>query len=128
MAKSQDPRANHDAAGGWPALAASATALVGAGNPLTAAKTLLSVNQPEGFDCPGCAWGDPKHTSSFEFCENGVKAVSWEATSKRCTPDVFARHSVSWLMVQDDHTLESFGRLTAPMMYDAASDHYVPIA
>ncbi len=116
------------AAGGWPALVASAEPMAAGGNPLTAAKTLLSVNQPEGFDCPGCAWGDPKHTSSFEFCENGVKAVSWEATAKRCTPEVFARHSVSWMMAQDDHTLEAFGRLTHPMLYDAASDHYLPIA
>ncbi len=30
---------------------------------------LLQMNQPHGFDCPGCAWPDPKHTSSFEFCE-----------------------------------------------------------
>ena len=51
-------------------------------------KTLLRANQPEGFDCPGCAWPDPKHTSSFEFCENGAKAVAWEATSKRATPEV----------------------------------------
>ena len=116
------------AAGGWAALTASAGAMAAGGNPLTAAKTLLSVNQPEGFDCPGCAWGDPKHTSSFEFCENGVKAVSWEATAKRCGPEIFARHSVSWMMDQDDHTLEAFGRLTHPMVYDAATDHYVPVA
>ena len=22
-------------------------------------KTLLAVNQADGFDCPSCAWGDP---------------------------------------------------------------------
>jgi molybdopterin-dependent oxidoreductase alpha subunit len=115
-------------AGGWAALGASARHMLDAGNPLTAAKTLLDVNQPEGFDCPGCAWGDPKHTSSFEFCENGVKAVSWEATAKRCTPEVMAAHKVSWLAAQDDHVLESLGRLTQPMIYDAASDTYRPIA
>jgi hypothetical protein len=32
------------------------------------------MNQPDGFDCPGCARPDPKHGSSFEFCENGAKA------------------------------------------------------
>ncbi len=53
-------------------------------------KLLLHNNQPDGFDCPGCAWPDPKHTSTFEFCENGAKAVSWEATKKRATPEVFA--------------------------------------
>jgi hypothetical protein len=46
-------------------------------------KTLLKQNQPDGFDCPGCAWPDREHASTFEFCENGVKAVAAEATSKR---------------------------------------------
>ena len=27
------------------------------------ALTLLRVNQPNGFDCPGCAWPDPGHTA-----------------------------------------------------------------
>lgn len=39
-------------------------------------------NRPQGFDCPGCAWADPKHTSSFEFCENGGKTIAWEVTAK----------------------------------------------
>lgn len=38
-------------------------------------RTLMMVNQKEGFDCPGCAWPDPEHRTSFEFCENGAKAV-----------------------------------------------------
>ena len=88
----------------------------------------MTVNQPEGFDCPGCAWGDPEHMSSFEFCENGLKAVAWEVTSKRCDPTVFASHSVGWLAEQDDYSLESFGRLTHPMRYDADTDHYVPVS
>ena len=115
-------------AGGWAALASSAKHLVASGNVLGGAKTLLHLNQPDAFDCPGCAWGDPKHTSSFEFCENGVKAVAWEATAKRCGPEVFAQHSVSWLAAQDEYTLESFGRLTDPMVYNPATDHYEPIA
>ncbi|MBL8643612.1 MAG: molybdopterin-dependent oxidoreductase, partial [Rhodospirillaceae bacterium] len=115
-------------AGGWAALKSSAAHLLANGIPFKGAKTLLNVNQPEGFDCPGCAWGDPKHTSSFEFCENGVKAVSWEATAKRCTPEVMAAYKVSWLAEQDDYVLESLGRLTEPMVYDDASDTYIPIA
>lgn len=115
-------------AGGWAALKSSAAHLLTEGIALKGTKSLLNVNQPEGFDCPGCAWGDPKHTSSFEFCENGVKAVSWEATSKRCSPDVFAKYKVSWLAQQDDHFLESLGRLTHPMIYEEASDTYQPIA
>ena len=42
-------------------------------------KTLSMVNQKEGFDCPGCAWPDPDHRTTFEFCENGAKAVADEA-------------------------------------------------
>lgn len=70
------------AAGGWGALKSVGRQLMGTGKPLTGAKTLLSLNQADGFDCPGCAWGDPEHGSSFEFCENGVKAVAWEATRR----------------------------------------------
>ena len=78
------------AAGGWGALASVASVLNRQEVVLAGAKTLLRANQPEGFDCPGCAWPDPKHTSSFEFCENGAKAVAWESTPKRVTPDFFA--------------------------------------
>ena len=45
-----------------------------------AAKTLLALNQVDGFDCMSCAWPDPGHRKTFEFCENGAKAVTWEAT------------------------------------------------
>jgi len=116
-----------DPAGGWGALKATGEALALQGVAVSGAKTLLHMNQPEGFDCPGCAWPDPKHTSSFEFCENGAKAVAWEATVNRCTPEFFAQHSVSELAAWDDYDLEMAGRLTHPMVYDAASDRYVPI-
>ena len=49
------------------------------------ALTLLRVNQPDGFDCPGCAWPEPHHTHAVEFCENGAKAVAEEATLRRVT-------------------------------------------
>ncbi|MBA5687039.1 FdhF/YdeP family oxidoreductase [Rugamonas apoptosis] len=115
-------------AGGWGALKYVALNLfrerVSAGN----LNTLLSQNQPDGFDCPGCAWPDRAHTSTFEFCENGAKAVAAEATSKRVRPDFFARHTVTQLMEQSDYQLEQHGRLTDPMVYDSASDKYVPIA
>ncbi|MCB8829083.1 CbbBc protein, partial [Escherichia coli] len=91
------------------------------------AATLLKANQPDGFDCPGCAWPDPKHTSSFEFCENGAKAVTWESTAKRIGPTFFASHTVSELWNWSDHDLEDEGRLTDPLIYDAAADTYVPI-
>jgi anaerobic selenocysteine-containing dehydrogenase len=84
----------------------------------TDTRALLQMNQPDGFDCPGCAWPDPKHTSSFEFCENGAKAVTWEATVKRVDPDFFARHSATELWSWSDHQLEDAGRLTTPLRYD----------
>ncbi|VVE35547.1 CbbBc protein [Pandoraea horticolens] len=115
-------------AGGWGALKNVAIQLVTQGIPLKGARTLLSANQPSGFDCPGCAWPDREHASTFEFCENGVKAVAAEATKRRVTPAFFAEHSVTGLLTLDDYTLEGYGRLTHPMRYDAATDHYMPIA
>ena len=115
-------------AGGWGALQATAKALREQSVVLKGSKALLSMNQPDGFDCPGCAWPDPKHTSSFEFCENGAKAVAFELTSRRVTQDFFATHAVRELEEHSDYWLEEQGRLTEPMRYDADTDHYVPIA
>ncbi|MBN9410081.1 MAG: FdhF/YdeP family oxidoreductase [Burkholderiales bacterium] len=114
-------------AGGWGALRSVGRALKAQDIPLKGAKTLLSANQPDGFDCPGCAWPDRNHASTFEFCENGAKAVAAEATARRAGPELFAQYSVSELMQQSDFWLEDQGRLTHPMVYDATTDHYVPI-
>lgn len=116
------------AAAGWGALKAVADAVRGQMNVTGETCGLLTMNQPHGFDCPGCAWPDPKHTSSFEFCENGAKAVSWEATAKRTTPEFFAAHTVSELWGWQDYDLENEGRLTHPMAYDRVSDKYLPIS
>lgn len=124
---SQKSEKSKPAAGGWGSVKSTAEQLVQQGIPAKGAATLLHANQPEGFDCPGCAWPDPKHTSSFEFCENGVKAVAWEATSRRVTPEFFAKHTVSDLRQKTDHFLESQGRLTHPMRYNPATDHYEPV-
>ncbi len=115
-------------AGGWGALNSVKNALLHQEIPVKGAKTLLSANQPDGFDCPGCAWPDRNHASTFEFCENGVKAVAAEATARRAGPELFARHTVAELMQQSDFWLEDQGRLTHPMVYDAATDKYQPIA
>ncbi|MFH8135103.1 FdhF/YdeP family oxidoreductase [Pantoea osteomyelitidis] len=114
-------------AGGWGALKAVADAIRGQMSVKQDVIALFKVNQPQGFDCPGCAWPDPQHASSFEFCENGAKAVSWEATSKRTTPEFFAAHTVSELWQRNAFELEGEGRLTHPMKYDAATDTYQPI-
>ena len=115
-------------AGGWGALKSVSKALLAQDIPVKGAKTLLSANQPDGFDCPGCAWPDRNHASTFEFCENGAKAVAAEATARRVTAEFFAQHTVTELAGKSDFFLEDQGRLTEPMVYDRASDRYVPIA
>ncbi len=120
---------NYDGpAGGWGALKATATAVREQMDTLKAPITLMRTNQPDGFDCPGCAWPDKEHKSTFQFCENGAKAVTWEATSKRVTPEFFANHPVSTLLHRSDFELEDLGRLTHPLVYDRASDTYQPVA
>ncbi|WP_371869514.1 FdhF/YdeP family oxidoreductase [Telluria antibiotica] len=116
------------AAAGWGAVKQVAINLVREKVSGVNYKTLFKQNQPDGFDCPGCAWPDPVHRSTFGFCENGVKAVAAETTSKRAGPDLFARYKVAELMAQSDYELEQHGRLTDPLVYDSATDTYVPIA
>jgi formate dehydrogenase major subunit len=115
-------------AGGWGALRSSLDHLRHEGVLSQGTALLLKSNQAEGFDCPGCAWPEPNAHSTFEFCENGVKAVAAEATSKRVTREFFANHSVKALAEQDDYFLEDQGRLTEPMVYDETTDHYKPIS
>lgn len=92
------------------------------------ARTLLRVNQPDGFDCPGCAWPDPKHTHTAEFCENGAKAVAEEATRRRVEPAFFAEHSIASLRERSDHWLGQQGRLTTPMYKPVGATHYEPVS
>ncbi|PHV12159.1 FdhF/YdeP family oxidoreductase [Chitinimonas sp. BJB300] len=114
-------------AGGWGALRSVFKHLREQGSMSHGVSTLLHVNQPDGFDCPGCAWPDKNHHSTFEFCENGVKAVAAEATERRVSRALFESHTVSQLAAHDDYWLENQGRLTEPMCYDSASQRYVPI-
>lgn len=114
-------------AGGWGALKATAIAVRTQMDALDAPATLLRTNQPDGFDCPGCAWPDKEHKSTFQFCENGAKAVTWEATSKRVTPEFLAHNTVTSLLAKSDFELEGYGRLTHPLRYDQASDTFRPV-
>ncbi|MGY5810475.1 FdhF/YdeP family oxidoreductase [Rhizobium sp. LEGMi198b] len=114
-------------AGGWGALRATAKAVREQMDVTEAPLLLLRTNKPDGFDCPGCAWPDKEHTSTFQFCENGAKAVTWEATNKRVTPEFFAKHTVTELLQWSDYELENEGRLTHPMVYDRVTDTYRPI-
>lgn len=116
------------AAGGWGALRSVTGHWLGSDNALKNIRTLLKTNQHGGFDCPGCAWGESAEAGPIKFCENGAKAVNWEATKRRVDASFFARYSVSQLREQSDYWLEYQGRLTEPLHYDRASDHYRPIS
>lgn len=115
-------------AAGWGALQSVTRFWLGSGNALKNIRTMLKTNQNGGFDCPGCAWGESPDDGMVKFCENGAKAVNWEATKRRVDASFFARHSVGALLEQSDYWLEYQGRLTEPMVYDAQSDRYKPIA
>ena len=68
---------------GAPAIASSITRSVGAMGVRRAAMALTVINQPNGFDCPGCAWPEPPpgQRHRVEFCESGAKAVAEEEPS-----------------------------------------------
>ncbi|PWD87136.1 FdhF/YdeP family oxidoreductase [Ignatzschineria cameli] len=114
-------------AGGWGALKAVAEILAEQEREGADAKALFKMNKHDGFDCPGCAWPNPERTPIFDVCENGAKAVAWEATRKKLTPEMLSKMSVTELSKLSAHELEDLGRLTYPLKYDAASDTYQPI-
>jgi len=112
------------AAGGWGSLASTAKHLLHSENVAKHVRNMLKMNQDHGFDCPGCAWGEEDKKDRFRFCENGAKAVNWEATSRRLTPAFFDEYSVTALRKQSDYYLEDQGRLSEPMVYNAETDKY----
>ncbi len=92
-------------------------------------RTATALNQVNGFDCQSCAWPSPDdHRSVAEFCENGFKAVAYEADTKRITADFFQQHSVAELAAQSDYWHGEQGRLTEPMVLRPGATHYAPIA
>ncbi|CAM5602157.1 FdhF/YdeP family oxidoreductase [Streptomyces fumanus] len=99
-------------------------------SPQRAGVTLLTMNQVDGIDCPGCAWADPApgHRHRNEYCENGAKHINDEATTRRITADFFRTHSVTDLAQRSDQWLNQQGRLTEPMVKRPGSDHYEPIS
>ncbi|ENM5794038.1 FdhF/YdeP family oxidoreductase [Vibrio mimicus] len=115
-------------AAGWGALKAVTKSWLGSENGFRNLRAMLKTNQNGGFDCPGCAWGESPENGMVNFCENGAKAVNWEATSRLVDPEFFAQYSVSELSKQTDYWLEYQGRLSHPMRYNAQTDHYVEIS
>ncbi|MGW4634550.1 FdhF/YdeP family oxidoreductase [Nocardia sp. NPDC004415] len=120
----------HHPAAGWGAAKSVTEFMIGKEKePILGSRAILKMNHENGgFDCPGCAWPDSIKGIHLDICENGIKHVTWEMTHKRVGPEFFARHSVSELATWSDRELEDQGRLTEPMSYDPATDHYVPIS
>ncbi len=92
-------------------------------------KTLFSLNQKGGIDCPGCAWPDPdgERSALGEYCENGVKAIAEETTRKEADPAFFAKHSVVDMSKWTDFEIGKSGRITHPMVLREGESHYSPI-
>ena len=91
-------------------------------------KTLTSMNQKDGFDCMSCAWPDPDHRKTLEFCENGAKALTWEATPVTVPSGFWAEHPISDLLTKSGYWLGMQGRLIEPVYKPAGKDHYQPIS
>jgi molybdopterin-dependent oxidoreductase alpha subunit len=91
------------------------------------AELLTSMNQKDGFDCMSCAWPDPDHRKIAEFCENGAKAVTWEATPIKIPSSFWAENSIDDLLGMSEYEMGMKGRLVEPVFKAAGADHYVPI-
>ena len=117
------------AAAGLPAVAVTIKRGLTQMGPTRTARTLLRLNQTDGFDCMGCAWPDPApgERKTAEFCENGAKAVAEEATKARADREFWAAHSVAELATWSDFQLGQSGRLTEPMILREGATHYEPI-
>jgi len=122
-------KARSKVAGGIPAIIEALKVTTSEVGLVTGVKTLLKINQPGGIVCPGCAWPEPdQERSHFEFCENGAFHVAEESTTKRVTPEFFAKRSLADLASQSDEWLGAQGRLTHPMFLRRGATHYEPIS
>jgi molybdopterin-dependent oxidoreductase alpha subunit len=115
-------------AGGFGALKATMTYAAQQTGLVRGTRILVHTNQKSGFDCPGCAWPEPRDRDIVEFCENGAKAVLSEATTRRVDPDFFHRHSVAELADHTDHWLNEQGRIAHPMVLRPGATHYEPLS
>ncbi|RGE21118.1 FdhF/YdeP family oxidoreductase [Leucobacter sp. wl10] len=91
------------------------------------AKLMTKINHRGGFDCMSCAWPDPDHRKIAEFCENGGKAVTWEATPLKVERSFWREHSLSSLEDRTEYWLGMQGRLVEPVYKAKGADHYEPI-
>ncbi|SEJ69250.1 formate dehydrogenase major subunit [Arthrobacter sp. yr096] len=95
--------------------------------PSRAWKTLRAVNQKDGFDCMSCAWPDPPERKVAEFCENGAKAIGWEAEPLRIPTRFWAENTLASLEHRSEYWLGQQGRLVEPVYKAAGSDSYEPV-
>lgn len=91
-------------------------------------KSLRALNQKDGFDCMSCAWPDPPERKLAEFCENGAKAVGWEADPLKVPSSFWDENDVESLAQRSEYWLGQQGRLVEPVYKPAGSSHYRPIS
>ncbi len=116
------------AAAGFTAVVKSMEHVWGEAGFFRGTRALMLLNQSSGYDCPSCAWPDPDHDrSSAEFCENGAKAVAWEADTRKIGREFFAKLSVEELAKQSDYWHGQQGRLIEPLVLRPGATHYEPI-
>ena len=97
----------HDHAAGLTAVTVAMKRALSQMGPTRTARTLLALNQADGFDCMSCAWPDPdpEHRHTAEFCENGAKAVAEEATKAPGDAGVLRRAHASPTSTRADRAL-----------------------
>ncbi|BCT76400.1 formate dehydrogenase [Sinomonas cyclohexanicum] len=115
-------------AAGIPSLIASIPPALGRMGTARSVTALLNMNQKDGFDCMSCAWPDPPERKVAEFCENGAKAVTWEADRLTVPSAFWAEHSVTELRERTEYWLGQQGRLVEPVYKPADSDRYHPVS
>jgi hypothetical protein len=98
-------------AGGWGSVQSLGRSLARERVPVSGARILWHQNKADGFACVSCAWAKPAKPRPFEFCEEGAKATTWEVTTRRCTPEFFAKRGGSLIRC----------------VGTAATDKYVPV-
>ncbi len=96
--------------------------------PVRTAELMTAINQKNGFDCMSCAWPDPGDRNILEFCENGAKAVTWEATPVTVPTGFWAENSLTSLLDKSEYWLGMQGRLVEPVHKPRGADHYEPIS
>lgn len=117
-------------AAGIPSVLSSISQVVKYMKPRDAFTTMRKLNQDGGFDCPGCAWPDPDddRSSLGEFCENGVKAIAEEASSKSLSSGFFKSNSIADLCKMSAFQLGKLGRLDQPYAKGENDTHFYPIS